>query len=144
MRNYYSLLILLLRLHLPLAIFWTSTSPMPSPNPSTSPPINSITTCDARRAAAPSTLGFSGAVIPLAWRPFTSVLAHTAWRWYSHTVQRYIRPALFNFLHSPQVMSPAVFDVGSSFKGCGWIGKLIWVERRAQQGCIWKLHALHL
>lgn len=74
-------LLRLLRLPLPLTTFWIRTSPTPSPNPSTSPPINSMTTCVARRAAVPSMLGLSGTFIPFSWSPLMVDFAQTAWRW---------------------------------------------------------------
>lgn len=130
-------------MHLPLAIFWTMTSPTPSPNPSTRPPMNSMTTWEAKRATVPNALGFSGGG-PFSWRPLMELFAHTAWRWYSHTVQRYIRPDLL-LLQVPQgaPLEP-LFIAGNSLSGWGWDGKLICVDSMAQQGCIWKLHALHL
>jgi len=127
----------------PLAIFCTSTSPTLSPMPSTSPPMNSMTTWEATRAAAASTLGFSGGLMPLAWRPLILVLAHTAWRWYSHTVQRYTFPDL-RFLHSPQTKEAGSGTVvGSILRVWGWAGYSISLLSMAQHGCIWKAHAVH-
>ena len=61
-------------------------------------------------------------------------------------MQWYTRPDLFLW-HSPHTKPRSPFDVvvaGKSLRVCTWPGVLKVVDSIAQEGCIWKLQALHL
>lgn len=61
-------------------------------------------------------------------------------------MQWYSRPDLFLW-HSPHTKPRSPFDIivaGKSLRVCTWSGVLKVVDSIAQEGCIWKLQALHL